>query len=176
MGYDMGHLFDGVEPDASGHLFDSHPEVAMTRPDSLLYRDRIIVEPMRAVETPYGNSVEPMGEPAYCWCSLEGRTQKNSVFSENWAQDTTPQSTGGLREVTMVKILAPEWHGDIRTRVWHDGSCYEVDGSPVLMPHSTKTARHWEIQARRVYAPELAKNHIDPPEVKEDTPVWGMSV
>ncbi|QOL33129.1 thiamine biosynthesis protein ThiS [Bifidobacterium eulemuris] len=109
-----------------------------------------------------------------CYCSVEGRTQKNSVFSDNWAQDDTPTSTGGLREVNMVKVLAPEWHGDIYTRFWTaDGSCWQVDGSPVDMPHSTDVARHWEMQARRVYAPELARNRIDPPAIPEGSRVWG---
>ena len=42
------------------------------------------------------------------YCCVVGRTQKNSVMSENWAQDTTPQKFGGNREMNQVKVLAPE--------------------------------------------------------------------
>ena len=47
------------------------------------------------------------------YCCVVGRTQKNSVMSENWAQDTTPQKFGGNREMNQVKVLAPEWHGGL---------------------------------------------------------------
>ena len=108
------------------------------------------------------------------YCCVVGRTQKNSVMSENWAQDTTPQSVGGNREMNQVKVLAPEWHGDFYSRFWHEGSCYEVDGSPVYLPDSSDAARHYEFPARRVYAAELARNKVSPPTPPEGAAVWGM--
>lgn len=108
------------------------------------------------------------------YCNVVGRTQKNSVMSENWAQDTTPQEFGGNREMNQVKVLAPEWHGDFYSRFWFNGSCYEVDGSPVFLPHSSDTARHYEFPARRVYAAELAHNKVSPPVPPEGAEVWGV--
>lgn len=108
------------------------------------------------------------------YCCVVGRTQKNSVMSENWAQDTTPQKFGGNREMNQVKVLAPEWHGDFYSRFWLNGSCYEVDGSPVFLPHSSDMARHYEFPARRVYAAELAHNRIVPPVPPKGAETWGM--
>lgn len=143
-------------------------------PTDLLHRDMMIFEGMKPLVNCYGSTTIPTGEVHYVYGCVVGRTQKNSVMSENWAQDTTPQNVGGNREMNQIKILAPEWHGDFYSRVWFNGSCYEVDGSPVYLPHSSDLAKHYEFPARRVYAPELAVNHIDPPTVPEDAKVWGM--
>ncbi len=108
------------------------------------------------------------------YCCVVGRTQKNSVMSENWAQDTTPDKHGGNREMNQVKVLAPEWHGDFYSRFWFNGSCFEVDGSPVYLPHSSDMAKHYEFPARRVYAAELAHNKVSPPVPPEGAETWGM--
>ena len=94
---------------------------------------------MKPVETVYGSGTVPDGDASYCYCSFEPRINKNSTFSKNWAQDTTPQTTGGLREDALAIVLAPEWHGDINTQFWLDNACYEVDGPP-RMPPTTGTS------------------------------------
>ena len=92
----MSHLYDGEQPEET-HLFDDvETEPRIT--DDLLHRDMIVVQPMKPYETPYGAGTVPDGDASYCYCSFEPRINKNSTFSKNWAQDTTPQSTGGLRE------------------------------------------------------------------------------
>lgn len=162
------------DPDPRGGSIYMGRNVDAKVPQDLLHCEKMIFQGMEPLVNCYGSTTVPTGEVHWFYGSVEGRTQKNSVFSENWAQDTTPQSEGGLREVTLVRILAPEWHGDIYSRVWWNGNCYEVDGSPVNLPHASGLARHWEFPARRVYALELAKNRIDPPQVPEEAAVWGM--
>lgn len=172
MGYDMGRLYDNVDIDrlGGGRLYDN-VSLEPSTPDSLLYRDLIVVQPMRHVETPYGGRDEPDGKPAWCRCCIEGRTQKNSVFSENWAQDTTPDTDGGLRAVTLDRVLAKEWHGDIHTRFWWDGCCWQVDGEPVYMRHGSDTATHWEFPARKIGTVEDSGLAMPMPE--EGSRVWG---
>lgn len=114
---DLGHLYDGVDLDelGGGHLYDD-TEVEPRVTDDLLHRDMIVVQLMKPVETVYGSGTVPDGDASYCYCSFEPRINKNSTFSKNWAQDTTPQTTGGLREDALAIVLAPEWHGDINTQ------------------------------------------------------------
>lgn len=186
-----------------GHLFDGHDEVRKHVPDDMLHRDLLVCENMMPLVTCHGNTTVPRyfdangntADPAtvsewlytddprlgeltpdvhYVYGNIVGRTQKNSVMSENWAQDTTPTSVGGNREMNQIKILVPEWHGDFYSRIWFQGSCYEVDGSPVELPHSSELARHWEFPARRVYAAELARNKVSAPVPVEGAAVWGM--
>ena len=147
--------------------------------DDLLHRDVIVYQGMEPLVTAHGNTTVPKtvdGVPDVhkVYCCVVGRTQKNSVMSENWAQDTTPQSVGGNREMNQVKGLAPEGHGDFYARCGYEGSCYEVDGSPVYLPDSSDAARHYEFPARRVYAAELARNKVSPPTPPEGAAVWGM--
>ena len=169
----MAGMFESVSVDAlrdgdmfTGTLVQSHP------PDSLLYRDIITVQLMKPVETFYGTVPVPDGPPVECYCSLEPRINKNSTFSKNWAQDTSPQSYGGLRVDSMCVVLAPEWHGDIWTRFWYEDACYEVDGPPSHMRHSSDKAEHWNITARCI-------GGIDPdgvrtmPKVPEGSRRWG---
>ena len=168
----MSHLYDGEQPEET-HLFDDvETEPRIT--DDLLHRDMIVVQPMKPYETPYGAGTVPDGDASYCYCSFEPRITKTSTFSKNWAQDTTPQSTGGLREDALAIVLAPEWHGDFYSRFWFNGSCYEVDGSPVYLPHSSDMAKHYEFPARRIYAAELAHNRVSPPVPPEGAETWGM--
>ncbi|WP_223852149.1 hypothetical protein [Bifidobacterium myosotis] len=166
----MSHLYDDGMPEDS-HLYDG-VDVEKRLPDTLMYRDKVIVQPMRLFDTPYGSGTIPDGEPAWCWCCVETRTQKNSVFSKNWAQDTTPQSTGGLRAEVLVKVIAKEWHGDIHTMFWHGDDCYEVDGPPAHLRHGSDLSEHWEVTGRQI-------GHVnedgvtEPPQPPEGSRVWG---
>lgn len=170
---DLGHLYDGVDVNelGGGHLYDEEP-VKHSVPDTLMYKDKVIVQPMRLFETPYGAGTMPDGDVSWCYCSVETRTQKNSVFSKNWAQDTTPQNTGGLRQEVLVKVLAPEWHGDIHTMFWYRDDLYEVDGPPALLPHGSEMSKHWEVTGRCI-------GHInergikEPPMPAEGSRIWG---
>lgn len=166
MMFDMGHLFDGVDPNESGFLFDDHPEVLRTPPDSLLYRHRIIVQTRRAESGPHGDTSVPV-DVFYCLCDYVPRTQKTSSFSEQWAQKIDPQSQGGLLDKDLIRVLAPEWHGDTYTRFWIDNTCYEVDGNPVWMPDGSDMSRHWEVPAKKCAT-------TPPPVVPDSNPVWGL--
>lgn len=170
---DLGRLYDDVDLEwlGGGHLYDGL-DVKHTVPDSLMYKDKVIVQPMRLVDTVYGSGTTPDGDPAWCWCSVEIRTQKNSVFSKNWAQDTTPQATGGLREEVLVKVLAREWHGDIHTMFWFGDACYEVDGPPAYLNHGSALSAHWEVVGRCVG--HLSDEGVrEPPQPPEGSRVWG---
>lgn len=166
----MSHLYDGEQPEET-HLFDDvETEPRIT--DDLLHRDMIVVQPMKPYETPYGAGTVPDGDASYCYCSFEPRINKNSTFSKNWAQDTTPQSTGGLREDALAIVLAPEWHGDINTQFWFDNACYEVDGPPMEMRQASDAAHHWNITARCIgHATE--DNGLKPPVPPEGSRTWG---
>ncbi|TPF92875.1 hypothetical protein BW14_06840 [Bifidobacterium sp. UTBIF-68] len=169
---DLGHLYDDVDVDdmGGGHLYDgSDVEPRVT--DDLLHRDLIVVQPMELYDTPYGSGTVPTGETSYAYCSFEPRINKNSTFSKNWAQDTTPQSYGGLREDSLAIVLAPEWHGDIHTMFWHGDDCYEVDGPPMHMAHSSKDAEHWNITARCIGHAGPAV--VTPPTPPEGSRIWG---
>lgn len=164
----------GIDNVRKGSIYgDEAPE--WRNPGTLLFRDKVIVQPMKPVETAYGVDVIPDGDPVYCWCSVEGRIQKSSTFSKNWAQDNLTGSQLGLSETTMLRMLAPEWHGSFYSRIWHEGSCYEIDGSPVEMPTSTEMARHWQIMLRRVVNADFNPG-VSVPVVPEGSPVWGTSV
>lgn len=172
----MGYLYDGIDMDMLGGGFlydqaDTPPQV----PDSLLYRDRIIVQPMVSTSGPHGvmDVPDPDNPPAYCYCCVEGRTQKNSVFSEDWAQDTTPTAKGGLRSVTLVRVMAVEWHGDIHTRMWWRDSWWQCDGQPVHIAHGTALANHWEFPMRLIGENDRT-GMLRPPTVPEGARIWGM--
>lgn len=191
-----GHLFDEV--DAKKHVFNNllHRDViayegmvpwvtchGSTTIPKYLDADGRVLDPATVSNVVRAGGFVPSitsGGVSYTadvhevYCCVVGRTQKNSVMSENWAQDTTPQEFGGNREMNQVKVLAPEWHGDFYSRFWFNGSCYEVDGSPVFLPHSSDMARHYEFPARRVYAAELAHNRIVPPVPPKGAETWGM--
>lgn len=191
-----GHLFDEV--DAKKHVFNNllHRDVIVyegmvpwvtchgsTTIPKYLDADGRVLDPatvsnvVRAggfVTSITSGGVSYTADVHEVYCCVVGRTQKNSVMSENWAQGTTPQKFGGNREMNQVKVLAPEWHGDFYSRFWFDGSCYEVDGSPVFLPHSSDMARHYEFPACRVYAAELAHNRIIPPAPPKGAETWGM--
>lgn len=172
----MSSIYDEVSVDdiSHGSIFgDDKPE--WVNPGTLLYRDKVIVEPMKPVDTPWGVNIIPDGSPVYCLCSVDCRVQKASTFSKNWAQDSVTGDQLGLVETTMLRMLAPEWHGSFYSRVWYQDSCYEIDGSPVELIHATDVARHWQIMLRRV-----ANADFDPGVVKPVVPnggvTWGMSV
>jgi hypothetical protein len=164
-------VFEGMMPWVTCHGSTTVPKYFAA--DGSLADPRLVSDAFRS-----GNPGEALA--AYTadvhtvYCCVVGRTQKNSVMSENWAQDTTPDKHGGNREMNQVKVLAPEWHGDFCSRFWFNGSCYEVDGSPVYLPHSSDMAKHYEFPARRVYAAELAHNKVSPPVPPEGAEIWGM--
>lgn len=171
---DLTGLYDDMPPETvgGGGLYDDDP-VGWVKPDTILYRDKAIVQRVRMRETPWGLTPERDGDPVWCWCCIEGRIQKNSTFSKNWAQDNTTGGQPGMLETTVYRILAPEWHGDFYTWVFYERDWYVVDGSPVHMEHSSDMAAHWQVTMRRV------TNHLfDPgipvPVVPEGGETWGM--
>lgn len=168
----MGFLYDGVDIHeyGGGFLYDGE---TLPVPDTLLYRDLILVQPMIDVGGVYGadDRPDPGNPPAWCYCCVEGRTQKNSVFSEDWAQDRTPTATGGLRAVTLLRVMAVEWHGDIHTRFWWKGRVWQVDGEPVHLDHGSKLSAHWEFAARLIGDAE--QSGAEPPTVPEGSRPWG---
>ena len=168
----MAGMFEGADIESlrGGDLFTG-TLLPQQVSDDLLHRDMVVVQPMRPVETPYGIRCEPAGDAAYCYCSFEPRINKNSTFSKNWAQDTSPQSYGGLREDSMGVLLAPEWHGDIWTRFWFENACYEVDGPPSHMRHASDRAEHWNITARRIGSADLGDVKVPVP--PDGSHVWG---
>lgn len=164
----MGYLYEDGAP-SGPFLYDGEDVPPVT--EGLLRRDLVVVVPMRRAVTPYGERLEEAGDPVWCRCCFEWRTNKTSTFSKNWAQDTTPQTHGGLREDALAFLLAPEWHGDVNTRFWHGPDCFEVDGPPMFQPHSTRAARHWSITARCVgHADKVGQS---PPVPAEGAPTWG---
>ncbi len=169
MSFDMDSLYPD-DADTGDSLYGDDAGITPVLPDTILYRDRVIVQPMKPVTGVHGTTVIPDGEPSWCLCDIEGRTQKNSTFSKNWKQDMTSSPRGQL-ETTLLRIMAKEWHGDYYSRVWYEGDCYECDGSPVEMPHGTDMSRHWEIVVRMV------TNHLfsdlEEPKPTEGSRVWG---
>lgn len=153
------------------YLFDGEP---FSKPTDLFYSSRIIVAPSTIRRSAHGVTYE-WGEPAWCWCSLEGREQQAGMFSISGSEDKSPQSSGGLREVTVKQIQCREWHGDIHSFVWIDGDLYDVDGAPEHREHGR--THHWEIRARRAadmgMIPEEFR--LRPKLPADDAPVWGES-
>ena len=165
----MSGLYDDETVDSSG-LYEDSPEVGDVIPDTIMFRDKVIVQPMKPVMGVHGITVVPDGKPSWCLCDIEGRTQKNSTFSKNWKQDMIASPKGQL-ETTLLRVMAVEWHGDYYSQVWYKGDCYECDGSPVEMPHGTTMSSHWEVVVR------LVANHLfsdlKPPEPEKGSRVWG---
>ena len=177
----MAYLFDEATdvdvPDVEesepveepGHLFDGEP---FSRPQDLLYGDKVIVVPRHVRRSAHGVSYVEDGA-FWCWCSVEGREQQAGMFSISGAEDKNPQTAGGLREVTVQQVLAREWHADIHALVWALGDLYDVDGAPEWRRHG-KT-HHWEVRLRRIadwsQVPEALRPK--PPVPDPDAPVWG---
>ena len=179
----MVFLFDDVLKGDDGSIsssFDSLPEQAessfdkepFSKPTDLLYSSKIIVQLVTVHRSAHGVTYE-FGESFYCWCSLEGREQQAGMFSISGSEDKSPQSSGGLREVTVAQIQCREWHGDIHSFVWIHGDLYDVDGAPEHRRHGR--THHWEIRVRR--AAELwqipEEYRLEPKLPAEDAPVWG---
>ena len=168
----MAYLFSSDKPKEP--VDSSSEDEPFVKPTDLLYTSKIIVVPSTIRRSAHGVTYE-WGDAFYCWCSLEGREQQAGMFSISGAEDKNPQSSGGLREVTVKQIQCREWHGDIHTFVWIDGDLYDVDGAPEHRCHG-KT-HHWEIRARRAadlgQIPEEYRLHPKLP--APDAPVWGES-
>ena len=161
-----------VEPaEPPQYLYDDD---GFQKPRDLFYTSKIIVVPSTIRRSAHGVTYE-WGDAFYCWCSLEGREQQAGMFSISGAEDKSPQSSGGLREVTVAQIQCREWHGDIHSFVWIHGDLYDVDGAPEHRRHG-KT-HHWEIRVRR--AADMAQipeeYRLQPKLPTEDAPVWGES-
>ncbi|NMM93873.1 hypothetical protein [Bifidobacterium oedipodis] len=171
----LNNLYEGVDVNTlgGGGLYDGVAGIVEKHPDTLLYKDTIIVQQGGMLRTDYGTWYFQTGDPAYCLCSVEERTRKQAVFSDNWAQDTTPLDQGGLSEKFTLTIAAPEWHGDINTVLWYEGNLYEVDGAPSNLDSGSSMVNHWEIQARRVMVDEFSPAHVPPPAVPEGSRTWG---
>ena len=121
---------------------------------------------------PHGTTYVP-GKAYWCWCSIEGREQQAGMFSISGAEDKSPQTWGGLREVTPSQVVAVEWHGDIHTEVWYQGDCYDVDGAPTFRQHGE--VPHYEMHIRRNadYSQIPVGLRPKPPEPDPDDHVWG---
>lgn len=161
-----------VEPDVPPqYLYDDD---GFQKPTDLFYTSKIIVVPSTIRRSAHGVTYE-WGDAFYCWCSLEGREQQAGMFSISGSEDKSPQSSGGLREVTVKQILAREWHGDIHTFVWIDGDIYDVDGAAEHREHGR--THHYEMRVRR--AADMAqipeRFRLQPPVPAPDAPVWGES-
>lgn len=161
-----------VEPDVPPqYLYDDD---GFQKPTDLFYTSKIIVVPSTIRRSAHGVTYE-WGDAFYCWCSLEGREQQAGMFSISGSEDKSPQSSGGLREVTVKQILAREWHGDIHTFVWIDGDLYDVDGAAEHREHGR--THHYEMRVRR--AADMAqipeRFRLQPPVPAPDAPVWGES-
>lgn len=165
----MTFLFDD-DDDSGEFLFDDTPRVygESTR---LIMRDLIVVQPMKLQRGAHGNSTVPDGDAAWCRCLVVDRTNKNSSFSQNWAQDLNMDGLGQA-ESTMCRILAKEWHGDYYTRMWIDGDCYEADGSSVHLKTGSYGARHYEVVARLVVNAGFS-DAMPCPQPPEGSHVWG---
>ncbi|KFI57520.1 hypothetical protein [Bifidobacterium cuniculi] len=166
----MAFLFDD-EPkeEKPSYLYDNEP---FEKPQTILYGDKVIVVPRTIHRTAHG--VEYKGDEAFwCWCSIEGREQQAGMFSISGSEDKSPQTSGGLREVTVKQILAPEWHADIHAVVWYDGDMYDVDGAAEHREHGI--THHWDVKLRRIadwsQIPEALRPRAPVP--AEDAPVWG---
>ena len=164
-------VFEGMTPLVTCHGSTTVPKYFDA--DGNMVAPQTVAKALRAVN-PSELLADCTADVHRVYCCVIGRTQKNSVMSENWAQDTTPDKHGGNREMNQVKVLAPEWHGDFYSRFWFNGSCFEVGGSPVFLPHSSDVAKHYEFPARRIYAAELAHNRVSPPSPPEGAETWGM--
>ena len=161
-----------VEPaEPPQYLYDDD---GFQKPRDLFYTSKIIVAPSTIRRSAHGVTYE-WGDAFYCWCSLEGREQQAGMFSISGSEDKSPQSSGGLREVTVKQILAREWHGDIHTFVWIDGDLYDVDGAAEHREHGR--THHYEMRVRR--AADMAqipeRFRLQPPVPAPDAPVWGES-
>lgn len=166
----MAYLFSSDKPkEPVDSSFEDEPFV---KPTDLFYTSKIIVVPSTIRRSAHGVTYV-FGDSFYCWCSLEGREQQAGMFSISGAEDKSPQTWGGLREVTVKQIQCREWHGDIHSFVWIDGDLYDVDGAPEHRVHG-KT-HHWEIHVRRAahmaMIPEEYRKHPKLP--APDAPVWG---
>lgn len=113
------------------------------------------------------------GEPVKVICSVEGRAQQAGMFSISGAESKTPETQGGLIEVTPIQILCREWHGDIYTLVYYQGDWYDMDGAPTIRRHGTQLAQGIELRARRILASEFASTPRPEPEWEEGMTVWG---
>lgn len=166
--YDLRRLYDGADTGelGGGHLYDATPPMDAKPRPTLLDTDTVIVQNRVHVQDPHGGHYEYRGDPLLVACSVEGHEQQAGMFSISGAEDKSVSDQGGLQEVTPIRILAREWPGDIHSRVWWHGDPYDVDGSPTYFPHSSETARHWEVRARRVVnvalSPDVAER-ITPP-------------
>lgn len=161
-----------VEPaEPPQYLYDDD---GFVKPRDLFYTSKIIVVPSTIRRSAHGVTYE-WSDAFYCWCSLEGREQQAGMFSISGSEDKSPQSSGGLREVTVKQILAREWHGDIHTFVWIDGDLYDVDGAAEHREHGR--THHYEMRVRR--AADMAqipeRFRLQPPVPAPDAPVWGES-
>ena len=132
----------------------------------------IVVQLMKPVETVYGSGTCRMGTPHTVTARSSLESIRTARFPRTWAQDTTPQTTGGLREDALAIVLAPEWHGDINTQFWFDNACYEVDGPPMEMRHASDAAHHWNITARCI-GHATKDNGLKPPVPPEGSRTWG---
>ena len=132
--WDLGHPYDKSGSDAVVEHPYKDVTVPWVKPDSILYRDKVIVVLYTVRRGPHGTTYVP-GKAYWCWCSIEGREQQAGMFSISGAEDKSPQTWGGLREVTPSQVAAVEWHGDIHTEVWYQGDCYDVDGAPTFRQH-----------------------------------------
>lgn len=168
----MAYLFSSDNPKEP--VESSFEEEPFAKPTDLLYSSKVIVQLASVHRSAHGVTYE-FGESFYCWCSLEGREQQAGMFSISGSEDKSPQSSGGLREVTVKQLLAREWHGDIHTFVWVDGDLYDVDGASEHREHGR--THHYEVRLRRsahmLQIPEAYRLQPKLPAV--DAPVWGES-
>ena len=110
----MAYLFSSDNP--KGPVDSSFENEPFVKPTDMFYTSKIIVAPSTIRRSAHGVTYE-WSDAFYCWCSLEGREQQAGMFSISGAEDKNPQSSGGLREVTVKQILAREWHGDRKSVV-----------------------------------------------------------
>lgn len=143
------------------------------QPDTLKKRDVIIAIPRTIKRSAHGVSLIE-GKPVKVICSVEGRAQQAGMFSISGAESKTPDSQGGLIEVTPIQILCDEWHGNIYTLIYYEGDWYDMDGAPVLRQHGTELSKSIELRARRVFASEFASVKRAEPVIDESSEVWGI--
>lgn len=170
--WDLGHPYDKSGSDAVVEHPYKDVTVPWVKPDSILYRDKVIVVLYTVRRGPHGTTYVP-GKAYWCWCSVEGREQQAGLFSISGAEDKSPQTWGGLREVTPSQVVAVEWHGDIHTEVWYQGDCYDVDGAPTFRQHGE--VPHYDMHIRRNadYSQIPVGLRPKPPEPDPDDHVWG---
>lgn len=173
--WDLGHPYDVHAADVlgGGKPYDGMARIPWVKPDTLLYKDKVIVVPYTIRRSAHGTTYVPSDKAYWCWCSIEGREQQAGMFSISGSEDRSPQTWGGLREVTPSRIVAVEWHGDIHTEVWYEGDCYDVDGAPTHRQHGE--VPHYEMRIRRNadYSELPADLRPKPPEPDPDDHVWG---